>query len=59
MEDDYEGSNRTHLNAREQACIMLRIPESGTPWLDRLILRSIVREEATVVDDNSQQLPLL
>ena len=58
MEDeDYAGSNRNQLNAREQACIQLRVPESGTPWLDNLIRKSI-REENKVVGPNPSQFSL-
>lgn len=35
----YDGSNRSHttLSAREYACIHLKVPHSGTDWLDSLI----------------------
>lgn len=29
------------FNLREQACLMLQVPKSGTPWLDNLIIESL------------------
>ncbi len=30
-----------NFNLKEKACLYLRIPESGTPWLDNLIKKSL------------------
>lgn len=58
-EDSKEGSNRNHLNAREMACIHLRIPDSGTAWLDDLIRQRVARDEkAKAVSSDPAQFPL-
>lgn len=37
------------LTKRERACIALRIPESGTPWLDTLITKAQLRDTSTAL----------
>lgn len=43
-EQYFPGAERKQLTAREYACVLLRVPESGTPWLDELIRESIVED---------------
>lgn len=33
-----------NLNAREQAALALRLPNSGTPWLDMMIMQAYRRD---------------
>lgn len=35
-----------YLSAREHAAIQLRVPNSGTPWLDEMIRKSLRQEFA-------------
>lgn len=38
------GSPAAQLTAREQAALTLRVPNSGTEWLDAMISESIIRD---------------
>lgn len=39
----------TGLSAREHAAIQLRLPDSGTPWLDEMIAKARVLDIATTI----------
>lgn len=39
----------TGMTLREYASIKLRVPESGTPWLDEMIRQAVRRDVATEV----------
>lgn len=43
----YGQSDRSGFTAREYAAIKLRVPDSGTDWLDKMILASL-RDEIAI-----------